>query len=98
PTQWRHKMAGRLASKAALITGAGGGQGRAAAIMFAREGARIIVADVKADGGNETVEMVRTAGGQAEFIATDVSKAQQVEAAVQCAVKNYGALHIMYNN
>ncbi len=91
-------MAGRLASKVALITGAGGGQGRAAAIMFAREGARIIVADVKADGGNETVEMVRTAGGQAEFIATDVSKAQQVEAAVQCAVKHYGALHIMYNN
>jgi NAD(P)-dependent dehydrogenase (short-subunit alcohol dehydrogenase family) len=91
-------MADRLAGKVALITGAGGGQGRAAAVMFSREGARIIVADVKADGGNETVQMVRAAGGQAEFIAADVSKAQQVEAAVQCAEKSYGALHIMYNN
>jgi NAD(P)-dependent dehydrogenase (short-subunit alcohol dehydrogenase family) len=91
-------MASRLAGKVALITGAGGGQGRAAAIMFAREGARIVVADVNTEGGNETVEMVRAAGGQAEFIATDVSKAVQVEAGVQCAVKNFGALHIMYNN
>src|SRR5713226_631924 len=87
-------MADRLAGKVALITGAGGGQGRAAAIMFAREGARIVAADVKTEGGNETVQMVRAAGGQAEFIAADVSKASQVEA----AVKNYGALHIMYNN
>jgi NAD(P)-dependent dehydrogenase (short-subunit alcohol dehydrogenase family) len=91
-------MADRLAGKVALITGAGGGQGRAAAIMFAREGARIVAADVKTEGGNETVQMVRAAGGQAEFIAADVSKAPQVEASVQCAVKNYGALHIMYNN
>jgi NAD(P)-dependent dehydrogenase (short-subunit alcohol dehydrogenase family) len=91
-------MADRLAGKVALITGAGGGQGRAAAIMFAREGARIVAADVNAEGGSETVQMVRAAGGQAEFIAADVSKSQQVEAAVQCAVTNYGALHIMYNN
>ena len=91
-------MADRLAGKVALITGAGGGQGRAAALMFAKEGARVVVSDVKIDGGNETVQMVREAGGQAEFIASDVSKAVQVEAAVQCAVKTYGALHIMYNN
>lgn len=89
---------GRLDSKVALITGAGGGQGRAAALMFAKEGARVVVSDVKVEGGNETVQMVRAAGGQAEFIASDVSKAVQVEAAVQCAVKSYGALHIMYNN
>ena len=91
-------MAERLAGKVALISGAGGGQGRAAALMFAKEGARVVVSDVKVDGGNETVQMVRGAGGQAEFIASDVSKAVQVEAAVQCAVKTYGALHIMYNN
>jgi len=91
-------MAERLAGKVALITGAGGGQGRAAALMFAKEGAQVVVSDVKIDGGNETVQMVRAAGGQAEFIASDVSKAVQVEAAVQCAVKTYGALHIMYNN
>jgi NAD(P)-dependent dehydrogenase (short-subunit alcohol dehydrogenase family) len=91
-------MGERLAGKVALITGAGGGQGRAAALMFAKEGARVVVSDIKVDGGNETVQMVRAAGGQAEFLATDVSKAAQVEAAVQCAVKTYGALHIMYNN
>jgi NAD(P)-dependent dehydrogenase (short-subunit alcohol dehydrogenase family) len=91
-------MAERLAGKVALITGAGGGQGRAASLLFAKEGARVVVVDVKTEGGNETVQMVRAAGGRAEFIAADVSKAVQVEAAVQCAVKNYGALHIMYNN
>jgi NAD(P)-dependent dehydrogenase (short-subunit alcohol dehydrogenase family) len=89
---------GRLDGKVALITGAGGGQGRAAALMFAKEGAQVVVSDVKVEGGNETVQMVRAAGGQAEFIASDVSKAAKVEAAVQCAVGNYGALHIMYNN
>ncbi|MGH7986259.1 MAG: SDR family NAD(P)-dependent oxidoreductase [Candidatus Binataceae bacterium] len=91
-------MADRLSDKVALITGAGGGQGRAAALMFAREGARIVAADVNVEGGNETVRTVREAGGQAEFIATDVSRAAQVEAAVRCAVDHYGALHIMYNN
>ena len=89
---------GRLDGKVAVITGAGGGQGRAAALMFAKEGARVVISDVKVEGGNETVQMVRAAGGQAEFIASDVSKAAQVEAAVQCAVRHYGALHIMYNN
>jgi NAD(P)-dependent dehydrogenase (short-subunit alcohol dehydrogenase family) len=82
----------------ALITGAGGGQGRAAAVMFAKEGARVVAADVNVEGGAETVKMVRATGCQAEFIATDVSQATDVAAAVQYAVKNYGALHIMYNN
>jgi NAD(P)-dependent dehydrogenase (short-subunit alcohol dehydrogenase family) len=91
-------MGERLAGKVALITGAGGGQGRAAALMFAKEGARLVVSDVKVDGGTETVQMVRAAGGHAEFIAADVSKVALVAAAVQCAVKTYGALHIMYNN
>jgi NAD(P)-dependent dehydrogenase (short-subunit alcohol dehydrogenase family) len=92
------EMGERLAGKVALITGAGGGQGRAAALLFAKEGARVVVSDVKIEGGNETVQMVRAAGGHAEFIATDVSQPVQVEGAVQCAVRNYGALHIMYNN
>lgn len=91
-------MAGRLAGKVALITGAGGGQGRAAAVLFAREGARVVVADVKVEGGEETARMVNAAGGQAVFHATDVSQAQQVDAAVRLAVNTYGALHIMYNN
>ncbi|HJU29333.1 MAG TPA: SDR family NAD(P)-dependent oxidoreductase, partial [Candidatus Binataceae bacterium] len=91
-------MAGRLSGKVAVITGAGGGQGRAAAVMFAREGARIVAADVNAEGGAETVAMVRRAGGEAEFVKADVSKADQVEAAVKTATKKFGALHIMYNN
>ncbi|HXG22809.1 MAG TPA: glucose 1-dehydrogenase [Methylomirabilota bacterium] len=91
-------MAGRLTGKVALITGAGGGQGRAAAVLFAREGAQVIVTDVKIDGGEETVQMVKAAGGQAVFQATDVAQAAQVEEAVRVAVKTYGALHIMYNN
>lgn len=91
-------MAGRLAGKVALITGAGGGQGRAAAVLFAREGARVVVADVKVEGGEETARMVNAAGGQAVFHATDVSQAEQVDAAVRLAVNTYGALHIMYNN
>jgi NAD(P)-dependent dehydrogenase (short-subunit alcohol dehydrogenase family) len=91
-------MAGRLDGKVALITGAGGGQGRAAAVLFAHEGAKVVVADVKDDGGQETVQMVKSAGGQAASIVADVSQAAQVEAAVRLAVETYGALHIMYNN
>lgn len=91
-------MAGRLTGKVALITGAGGGQGRAAAVLFAQEGAKVVVADVKVEGGKETARMVKAAGGQAVFHATDVSQAEQVDAAVRLAVDTYGALHIMYNN
>ncbi|MCS6926572.1 MAG: glucose 1-dehydrogenase [Candidatus Binatia bacterium] len=89
---------GRLAGKVALITGASSGQGRAAAVRFAREGAKVVVADVQIEGGHETVRLVQAAGGQAVFCATDVSQADQVEAAVRCAVETYGALHILYNN
>lgn len=91
-------MAGRLAGKVALITGAGGGQGRAAAVLFAREGAKVVVTDVQVEGGNETVRLVQAAGGQAAFCATDVSQASQVEAAVRFAVETYGGLQILYNN
>ena len=91
-------MAGRLAEKVAVITGAGGGQGRAAALLFANEGAKVVVTDVKVPEGEETVQMINAAGGKAVFRATDVSQADQVEAAVRLAVATYGALHIMYNN
>jgi NAD(P)-dependent dehydrogenase (short-subunit alcohol dehydrogenase family) len=91
-------MADRLAGKVALITGAGGGQGRAAAILFANEGAKVVVTDVKVEGGEETVQLIKAAGGQATFLATDVSQAVQVEAAVRTAVDTYGGLHILYNN
>lgn len=91
-------MPGRLADKVALITGSGGGQGRAAAVMFAQEGAKVVVTDIKVEGGNETVELVKAAGGEAVFQETDVSNAADIKTAVDCAVKAYGGLHIMYNN
>ncbi len=91
-------MSGRLADKVALITGAGGGQGRAAAVMFAREGAKVVVTDIKVEGGHETVELVKAAGGEAVFQETDVSKAADIQAAVGRTVETYGGLHILYNN
>jgi NAD(P)-dependent dehydrogenase (short-subunit alcohol dehydrogenase family) len=91
-------MTGRLEGKVALITGAGSGMGRAAAELFAREGARVVVSDVVDDAGNETVAAVRAAGGDATFVRADVSKWSDCEAMVKCATDTYGALHVLYNN
>jgi NAD(P)-dependent dehydrogenase (short-subunit alcohol dehydrogenase family) len=88
----------RLAGKVALITGSGSGQGRAAAVLFAREGARVVVSDVDVAGGEETVRLVQKAGGQAIFQRADVSSAADVEALVQAATAAYGAMHVLYNN
>ena len=88
----------RLASKVALITGAGSGQGRAAALLFAREGARVVVSDVNVAGGEETVRLVRAAGGEATFQAADVAHAAAVETLLQTTVRTYGGLHVLYNN
>ena len=88
----------RLADKVALITGAGSGQGRAAALLFAREGARVVVSDVNVAGGEETVRLVRSAGGEATFQAADVSHTAAVAALVQTTVRTYGGLHVLYNN
>ena len=88
----------RLRGKVALITGSGSGQGRAAAILFAREGARVIVSDVNVAGGEETVQLVQRAGGEAIFQAADVSNAADVEALVQAATRTYGGVHVLYNN
>ena len=91
-------MAGRLAGKVALITGAGSGQGRAAARLFAQEGAKVVVADVTVEGGEETVRLVKAAGGGASFVAMDVSQSADVERGVRLAVQMYGGLQVLYNN
>jgi NAD(P)-dependent dehydrogenase (short-subunit alcohol dehydrogenase family) len=91
-------MTGRLAGKVALITGAGSGMGRAAAELFAGEGAKVVVTDVVDDAGNATVAAVRAAGGDAAYVRADVSKAADCEAMVQCATDTYGGLHVLYNN
>ncbi len=88
----------RLAGKVAVITGSASGQGRAAAVLFAREGARVVVSDVDVAGGEETVDRVRRAGGEAMFQRADVSQAGDVERLVRSAADAYGALHILYNN
>ena len=91
-------MAGLVAGKVALVTGASSGIGRATALAFAREGAKVVVADVTVEGGEETVAQVKKAGGEAIFVNTDVSKAVEVEALVAKAVATYGRLDCAYNN
>jgi NAD(P)-dependent dehydrogenase (short-subunit alcohol dehydrogenase family) len=91
-------MTRRLEGKVALITGAGSGMGRAAAELFASEGAKIVVTDVADEGGNATVDAVRAAGGEATYVRADVSKWADCEAMVRHATDTYGALHVLYNN
>ena len=88
----------RLDGKVAVITGAGNGMGREAAVLFAREGARIVVADVVEAGAHATVDAVQEVGGEAIVSVTDVSDANQVEAMVRTAVDTFGGLHVLYNN
>lgn len=89
---------GFLEGKVALVTGAGSGIGRASAQAFAREGAKVVVAEVVVEGGLETVEMIKATGGDATFIRCDVAQTADVQAAVRCAVDTYGRLDCAHNN
>jgi NAD(P)-dependent dehydrogenase (short-subunit alcohol dehydrogenase family) len=89
---------GRLQGKVALITGGGRGIGRAAALLFAREGAQLVIAEIARAEGEATAAAIRDAGGHARFVATDVTVPAQVEAAVRAAVDGFGGLHVLYNN
>jgi len=89
---------GRLDGKVALITGGGSGIGRATALLFAKEGAKVVVADYIAEGGEETVKMIKEAGGEASFVKADVSKAADVQRMIKVALDNYRQLDILYNN
>ncbi|EPX56992.1 3-oxoacyl-[acyl-carrier protein] reductase [Cystobacter fuscus DSM 2262] len=91
-------MNGRLAGKAALVTGSGSGIGRATALLFAREGARVIVSDVNVSGAEETVAAIQKKGGEARFIRCDVSKSTEVEALIRGAVEAFGRLDCAVNN
>ena len=88
----------RLQGKTALITGAGAGIGRAAAMLFASEGARVGVAEIVRERGEATVSAIKAAGGEAIFIETDVSKPASVEAAVWTTVNAFDGLNVLYNN
>ena len=88
-----------FSGKAGFVTGAAGGIGRASAIAFARDGASVIVADIEASRtrSEETVEMIRKAGGTAEFMPVDVTRADQVQALVKKVVNTYGTLDFAFN-
>lgn len=88
----------RLLNKTALITGGSSGIGRETALRFAGEGARVVVVDVNATAGQETVQMVLQQGGEAAFCHADVSKAEDCERMVAFAETTYGQLHILFNN
>lgn len=84
--------------KVALVTGGAAGIGRATALAFARAGAKVLVADINAEGGQETVRLIRDAGGEAEFMQVDVTRDDQVAAMVQRAVELFGGLDYAFNN
>ncbi len=91
-------MPGRLDNKIALVTGAGSGIGRATALVFAREGATVVVSDIVVEGGQETVQQIEASGGEALFVKADVSKAADVEALITQTVETYGRLDCAFNN
>lgn len=91
-------MSGMLQGKAILVTGAAGGIGRASALLFAREGASVVVCDLKADGAEQTAAMIRGEGGKSIAVAVNVTQAGEVEAMVKAAVDAYGRLDGAFNN
>ena len=88
----------RLKDKVALITGGGSGIGRETCVLFAAEGAVVVVADVNDAAGQETVKMIEAAGGKATYVRADVSKAADCENMVAVAEKTYGKLNVLFNN
>src|SRR3989442_8059057 len=91
-------MAGRVEGKVALVTGGASGIGRATALTFAREGAKLVIADMNADGGQQTVHMITENGGEATFVQVDVTSATAVETLISKTVETYGRLDCAHNN
>jgi NAD(P)-dependent dehydrogenase (short-subunit alcohol dehydrogenase family) len=91
-------MAGRLAGKVAIITGGASGIGEATARVFAREGAKVLVADVQEDLGKKVVAAIRSAGGEAEFVGTDVKRDADIRRMVETAEKTFGRVDVLVNN
>ena len=88
----------RLEGKVAIITGAASGIGQATALLFAKEGATVVVADLDEVGGNKVIDQINADGGKATFIRTDVTDAEDVQAMVKSTIDAYGKLDVLFNN
>ncbi|MFD2700688.1 SDR family NAD(P)-dependent oxidoreductase [Paenibacillus shunpengii] len=88
----------RLANKIALITGSGSGIGKSSALLFAKEGAVVLVNDLNEDKGQETVQEITASGGTALFMQADVTHANQVEEMVERIIDQFGRVDILFNN
>src|SRR5512136_2470586 len=88
----------RLIDKIAIITGAGSGIGRATAYLFAKEGAKVVIADIDDAGGEETAASIKASGGNAIFVHTDVSIAPEVESLIKTTKASFGRIDIVVNN
>lgn len=91
-------MAAELEGKVAIVTGGTSGIGRETAVLFAKAGAKVVVAGRREKEGHETVELIRSAGGDGLFLKTDVSKAREVEAMVKTTAEKFGRLDVAFNN
>ena len=88
----------RLKDKVAIISAGGSGSGRAGAVLFSREGAKVVVGDIDAKGGNETVKLVKDAGGEATFVQIDCGKVADMRRLVDTTIQTYGRLNILWNH
>ena len=88
----------RLKNKIALITGGSSGIGRETSILFAKEGAKIVVVDINDEAGEAVVQTINNSNGEAAYFHADVSKAEDCRAMVQFAEKTFGRLHVLFNN
>ncbi|MCL6517691.1 SDR family oxidoreductase [Alicyclobacillus sp.] len=88
----------RLKDRVAVVTGGGGGIGRAAALRLAEDGAAVVVADIRTEAGEETVARIREAGGRAVFVSVDTAVREQVFSMVDEAVRAFGRIDILFNN
>ncbi|MFH0843894.1 MAG: SDR family oxidoreductase [Pseudomonadota bacterium] len=88
----------RLKDKVAFITGSGAGIGRASAILFSKEGAKVVIAEINESSGNETARLINQDGGQALYIRTDVTDPESVKGAIKKTIETFGSLNLLYNN
>jgi NAD(P)-dependent dehydrogenase (short-subunit alcohol dehydrogenase family) len=91
-------VTGRFEGRVAFVTGATSGIGRATALAFASEGASVVIADISADGNRETARVIEQAGGRALAVTCDVTRGEDIKAALQSAVERFGRLDIAFNN